>query len=142
MSKILFLVSPTLNSFVDKRKGTTGNKIDCAMQHFGNSFVSNLQIGAAAGVTALAGRAVVKKTPELAAKVSGMSNFKKFVQYLKAAPKPVKIFAGVAAGLSLLYRTYKKGTIEQKYLDRAQFVDHTFTLDNKKEKTVASSVKA
>ncbi len=141
MSKVLFLVSPTLNSFVDPRKGTTGNKIDCAMHHFGNSLVSNVQIGAAAGITALAGRAVVKKTPELAAKVAEMGGVKKFFQYLKAAPKPLKVIAGVAAGLSLLYRTYKKGTIEQKYLDRAQFVDHTFTLD-KKEKTASASIKA
>jgi hypothetical protein len=30
--------------------------------------------------------------------------------------------------MALLY-TYKTGKIEQKYLDRAQFVDHTFNLD-------------
>ncbi len=129
MSKVLFLVSPTLNSFVDRRKGTTGNKIDCAFQHFKNSTISNVQIGALAGATALLGSAVVKKTPELASQVAGKGFFTKFVKYLNAAPKPVKIAAGALAGLSLLVRTYNKGKIEQKYLDRAQFVDHTFTLD-------------
>ena len=44
MSKVLFVVSPTLNSFVDPKKGTTGNKIDCAMKHFANSTVSNATI--------------------------------------------------------------------------------------------------
>jgi hypothetical protein len=38
--------------------------------------------------------------------------------------------AGALIGLSLLVRTYNKGKIEQKYLDRAQFVDHTFNLDD------------
>ena len=130
MSKVLFLVSPTLNSFVDRRKGTTGNKIDCAFQHFKNSTVSNVQIGAVAGATALIGRGVfnsaVKKAPELAKQLEGKGILTKIAKYINAAPKPVKIAAGALIGLSLLVRTYNKGKIEQKYLDRAQFVDHTF----------------
>ncbi len=129
MSKVLFLVSPTLNSFVDRRKGTTGNKIDCAFQHFKNSTVSNVQIGALAGVTALIGRAAMQKAPEAAAQLQNKGILTKLVKYINAAPKPVKIVTGALAGLSLLVRTYNKGKIEQKYLDRAQFVDHTFTLD-------------
>ena len=79
MSKVLFLVSPTLNSFVDRRKGTTGNKIDCAFQHFKNSTISNVQIGAVAGATALVGKTVfdsaVKKAPELAKQLEGKGGF-------------------------------------------------------------------
>ncbi len=133
MSKVLFLVSPTLNSFVDRRKGTTGNKIDCAMQHFKNSAISNVQIGAVAGATALIGKGVfqsaVKKYPALAIQLEGKGILTKLAKYISAAPKPVKVAAGALIGLSLLVRTYNKGKIEQKYLDRAQFVDHTFTLD-------------
>lgn len=55
---------------------------------------------------------------------------KTFIECVKKAPTPVKVITGTLAGLSLLVRTYKKGTIEQKYIDRAQFVDHTFTPDN------------
>ncbi len=148
MSKVLFLVSPTLNSFVDRRKGTTGNKIDCAFQHFKNSTVSNVQIGAVAGATALIGRGVfnsaVKKAPELAKQLEGKGILTKIAKYINAAPKPVKIAAGALIGLSLLVRTYNKGKIEQKYLDRAQFVDHTFTLDGEgpKAEKLANTTKA
>ena len=135
MSKVLFLVSPALNSFADKRKGTTGNKIDCAMHHFANAVVSDVQIGAVAGVAALAGRAVMKKQGQV---LSG-TTMQKIKQIYKAVPKPIKIAAGALIGLSLLVRNYKKGKIEQKYLDRAQFVDHTFTLD--KKETPADSTK-
>ena len=55
---------------------------------------------------------------------------KTFIECVRNAPTPVKVITGALAGISLLYRTYKKGTIEQKYIDRAQFVDHTFTPDN------------
>lgn len=143
MSKVLFLISPTLNAFADRRKGTTGNKIDCAFQHYKNSTVSNIQIGAVAGATALIGRSVfnsaVKKAPELAAQLQGKGVVTKFFKYLSAAPKPVKIAAAVLTGLSLLTRTYNKGKIEQKYLDRAQFVDHTFNLDGEGTKTAAKA---
>lgn len=145
MSKVLFLVSPSLNSFADRRKGTTGNKIDCAFHHFKNSAVSNIQIGAVAGATALVGRSVfnsaVKKSPELAKQLVGKGVVTKFFKYISAAPKPVKIAAGILAGLSLLTRTYNKGKIEQKYLDRAQFVDHTFNLDGEgvKQQSKASA---
>ena len=148
MSKVLFLVSPTLNSFVDRRKGTTGNKIDCAFQHFKNSTVSNVQIGAVAGATALIGRGVfnsaVKKAPELAKQLEGKGILTKIAKYINAAPKPVKIAAGALIGLSLLVRTYNKGKIEQKYLDRAQFVDHTFTLDGEgpKAEKLSNTTKA
>lgn len=132
MSKVLFLVSPTLNSFVDKKKGTTGNKIDCATKHFANSMTSNITVAGLAGVTALAGKAVIgKKMPEVAAKLSQMGFAQKAYNLIKAAPKPVKVIAGALAGLSVLYRTYKAGVIEQKYIDRAQFVDNTFKPDAK-----------
>lgn len=127
MSKVLFLVSPTLNSFVDKKKGTTGNKIDCATKHFANSMTSNVTIAGLAGVTALAGRAALGKGASLA----GMNVVKKALTLIKAAPTPVKIITGALAGLSILYRTYKAGVIEQKYIDRAQFVDNTFKPDAK-----------
>lgn len=126
MSKVLFVVSPTINSFVDPKKGTTGNKIDCAMKHFANSTVSNVTVAALGGATALAGKAALAKA---GVSVAGMSTVKKIFKYIEAAPKPVKIIAGALAGLSILYRTYKAGIIEQKYIDRAQFVDHTFTED-------------
>ena len=143
MSKVLFLVSPTLNSFVDRRKGTTGNKIDCAFQHFKNSTVSNVQIGAVAGATALIGRGVFNSA-ELAKQLEGKGILTKIAKYINAAPKPVKIAAGALIGLSLLVRTYNKGKIEQKYLDRAQFVDHTFTLDGEgpKAEKLANTTKA
>lgn len=141
MSKVLFLISPSLNAFADRRKGTTGNKIDCAFQHYKNSTVSNLQIGALAGATALIGKssfnAAVKNAPELAAQLQGKGIITKFMKYLNAAPKPIKIAAGILAGLSLLKRTYNKGKIEQKYLDRAQFVDHTYNLDGEGSKAAA-----
>ncbi len=137
MSKVLFLISPTLNSFVDPRKGTTGNKIDCAAKHFGNSMVSNIEISALGGLTALAGKAALAKNTELASKVANMGMVKKIGMYIKNAPKPVKVIAGALAGLSLLVRSYKAGKIEQKYLDRAQFVDHTFTLDGEGAKSSA-----
>lgn len=129
MSKVLFLVSPTLNAFVDKKKGTTGNKIDCATKHFANSMISNATVAGLAGVTALAGRAALGKGANLA----GMGFMKKAWTLIKAAPKPVKIIAGALAGLSCLYRTYKAGKIEQKYIDRAQFVDNTFKPDVKEK---------
>ena len=132
MSKVLFFVSPTLNALADKRKGTAGNKIDCAFQHYKNSTISNLQIGACAGIAALAGRNAAMKSiaqaVEGGAKQPGI--LKTFIECIKKAPTPVKVITGALAGISLLYRTYKKGTIEQKYIDRAQFVDHTFTPDN------------
>lgn len=130
MSKVLFVISPTLNSFADSRKGTTGNRIDCAMQHFANSAISNAEIAAVAGTTALIGRSAfnsaVKKAPELAKELEGKGVVKKFIKYFSSAPKAVKIASAALMGLSLLHRTYKKGTIEQKYIDRAQFVDRTF----------------
>jgi len=124
MSKVLFMVSPTINALVDPKKGTTGNKIDCAMQHFKNAAISDTVICAAGGLTALAGKAALAKTN---ANLAGMGTFKKIWNYIKAAPKSVKLAAGGVAALALLYRTYKTGTIEQKYTDRAQFVDNTFT---------------
>lgn len=157
MSKVLFLISPTLNSFADKRKGTTGNKIDCASKHFSNSFVSNLQIGTVAAGAGLIGRSVVKSNISKAfaeAKALGANTaslpladlmaskgnyFKKAKEIFKAVPTPVKVIAGALIGLSLLVRTYKKGTIEQKYIDRAQFVDHTFSLDGEGSKSKASA---
>lgn len=132
MSKVLFFVSPTLNALADRRKGTAGNKIDCAFQHYKNSTISNLQIGACVGAAALAGRGAAMKSIAEAvsngAKQPGL--LKTFIECVKKAPTPVKVVTGALAGLSLLVRTYKKGTIEQKYIDRAQFVDHTFTPDN------------
>lgn len=139
MSKILFLVSPSLNSFADKQKGTTGNKIDCAFQHYKNSTVSNMQIATVAGTTALIGRMFAKKLPETVAKLEGKGIISKFVEYFKAAPKPVKAVAYALMGLSLLVRTYNKGTIEQKYIDRAQFVDRTYTLDAPENEKKASA---
>lgn len=126
MSKVLFLVSPALNSFVDPKKGTTGNKIDCAMKHFANSQISNATVAALGGVTMLAGKAVLAKA---GTSLADMGTLKKAWTMLKAAPTPVKVITGALAGLSLLVRTYKAGVIEQKYIDRAQFVDHTFTDD-------------
>ena len=165
MSKVLFLISPTLNSFADKRKGTSGNKIDCAFQHYKNSTISNWQIAATAGVAGLIGKAAINRdiasfTKKAAAAAAGNGNakalkhplqdlmaskghyFKKAKEIYKATPKPVKVIAGALIGLSLLVRTYKKGKIEQKYLDRAQFVDHTFTLDGEGKKAAAPLKKA
>ena len=143
MSKVLFVISPTLNSFADSRKGTTGNRIDCAMQHFANSAISNAEIAAVAGTTALIGRSAfnsaVKKAPELAAQLEGKGILTKIAKFISAAPKPVKIAAGALIGLSLLVRSYNTGKIEQKYLDRAQFVDHTFTLDGEGSKAAVKS---
>lgn len=165
MSKVLFLISPSLNAFADKRKGTSGNKIDCAFQHYKNSTVSNLQIAAVTGAAGAIGLASIKSdiaaftkkalADAKAAQAAGkeavqiakhpladlMSSpgglLKKTKEVYKAVPKPIKIIAGALIALSLLVRTYKKGTIEQKYLDRAQFVDHTYSLDG--EGTKASS---
>ena len=86
---------------------------------------SNIAVAGLAGVTALAGRAALGKSANLA----GMGFMKKAWTLINAAPKPVKIIAGALAGLSILYRTYKAGVIEQKYIDRAQFVDNTFKPD-------------
>lgn len=135
MSKILFLVSPTLNSFADPRKGTTGNKIDCAMKHFANSAVSNAEIALVGGTAAMIGKGVVNsqmaRNEALSTLMNSKGNYlKKAAEIFKAIPTPVKAVAGALIGLSLLVRTYNKGKIEQKYLDRAQFVDHTFNLDD------------
>ncbi len=135
MSKVLFLVSPTLNSFADPRKGTTGNKIDCAMKHFANSAVSNAEIAVVGGAAAMIGKYAINskmlKNEALSALMKSKGNYlKKAVEIYKAIPAPVKAVAGALIGLSLLVRTYNKGKIEQKYLDRAQFVDHTFNLDD------------
>ena len=129
MSKVLFLVSPTLNSFVDKRKGTMGNRIDCATKHAGNAIVTHTIAGASLAGAAAIGRAVASKTPELAQSFATMNPIKKAFKYFAAAPKPVKIAAAAVATVMALLYTYKAGKIEQKYLDRAQFVDHTFNLD-------------
>lgn len=160
MSKVLFLISPTLNSFADKRKGTSGNKIDCAFQHYKNSTISNWQIAATAGAAGLIGKAAISrdiasftKKAAASAGTNGTAKalkhplqdlmaskghyFKKAKEIYKATPTPVKVIAGALIGLSLLVRTYKKGKIEQKYLDRAQFVDHTFTLDGEGKKAAA-----
>ena len=135
MSKVLFLVSPTLNSFADPRKGTTGNKIDCAMKHFANSAVSNAEIALVGGAAAMIGKGVVNSkmvgNEALSTLMKSKGNyFKKALEIYKAIPTPIKAVAGALIGLSLLIRTYNKGKIEQKYLDRAQFVDHTFNLDD------------
>lgn len=141
MSKVLFVVSPTLNALVDPRKGTTGNKIDCAAQHFKNGVTSNVMIGTTVGATALIGAAAAKNaakaSPELATKLANSGAMKKFFTYLNAAPKGVKIAAAAVTALLVAIRSYKAGTIEQKYIDRAQFVDHTFD----EKKTAASSIK-
>ena len=149
MSKILFLVSPTLNSFADPRKGTTGNKIDCATHHFGNAMVSNAEIAAVAGVAGFIGKSRLNgqlaNNPALKELMSSKGHFfKKVAEIYKAVPTPVKAIAGALIGLSLLVRSYNTGKIEQKYLDRAQFVDHTFHLDGegpKQVKTAAAPIK-
>ncbi len=138
MSKVLFLVSPTLNSFADSRKGTTGNKIDCAMKHAGNAIVTHTIAGAAIAGAGLAGRSVLKAkaaaSPEFAKELLAMNPVKKAFKYLAAAPKALKVAAAAVTGLMALIYTYKAGRIEQKYLDRAQFVDHTFNLDGEGSK--------
>ena len=151
MSKILFLVSPTLNSFVDPRKGTTGNKIDCATHHFANAMVSNTEIAATAALAGFIGKSKLNSqlanNPALKELMSAKGHiFKKISAIYKAVPAPVKAVAGALIGLSLLVRSYNTGKIEQKYLDRAQFVDHTFNLDGEgvkatKMKTAASPIK-
>lgn len=141
MSKVLFLVSPTLNSFVDKQKGTTGNKIDCALKHFSNAAVSDLQIAAVAGTAGLIARANLNKAGLADQFVKGGVVNKAKTLY-KAMPKPVKVIALGLIGLSLLVRNYNKGKIEQKYLDRAQFVDNTFTVDKLDSKPAKKDIKA
>ena len=86
MSKVLFLVSPTLNSFVDKRKGTMGNRIDCATKHAGNAIVTHTIAGASLAGAAAIGRAVASKTPELAQSIATMNPVKKAFKYFAAAP--------------------------------------------------------
>ena len=140
MSKVLFLVSPTLNSFVDKKKGTPGNRIDCAMKHFSNAVVSDVQIAAVAGTAGLIAKANLNKAG-LAQQFAQGGFINKVKTLYKAMPKPVKLVAAGLIGLSLLVRNYKKGKIEQKYLDRAQFVDNTFTLDGENKKA-AKDIKA
>ena len=140
MSKVLFLVSPTLNSFVDKKKGTTGNRIDCAMKHFFYFVVSDVQIAAVAGTAGLIAKANLNKAG-LAQQFAQGGFINKVKTLYKAMPKPVKLVAAGLIGLSLLVRNYKKGKIEQKYLDRAQFVDNTFTLDGENKKA-AKDIKA
>lgn len=140
MSKLLFLVSPTLYSFSDPRKGTTGNKIDCAMHHFTNNVVSNAEIAGVATVAGLIGKSALNgkmvKNPALKELMTSNGKyFKKALEIYKAIPSPVKAVAGALIGLSLLVRSYNRGKIEQKYLDRAQFVDHTFHLDGEGPKT-------
>ena len=146
MSKILFLVSPTINSFVDPRKGTTGNKIDCAVHHFTNAVVSNAEIVGVAGIAGCFGAAAVKSkmanNPALKELMTSSGKFfKKAVEIYKATPAPVKAVAGALIGLSLLVRSYNAGKIEQKYLDRAQFVDHTFNLDDEGPNSAPKPVK-
>lgn len=170
MSKVLFFISPSLNSFADKRKGTSGNKIDCAAQHYKNSTISNWQMAATAGVAGLIGKAAIssdiasftKKAAKEAAAATAAGKeavevlkhplqdlmaskgqyWKKAKEIYKAVPTPAKVVAGALIGLSLLVRTYKKGKIEQKYLDRAQFVDHTYSLDGEGKKAAAPLKKA
>lgn len=125
MSKVLFLISPTLNSFVDPKKGTSGNKIDCAFKHFGNAAKYNTGIAATAGVAGLVGLTKLKATKAPIAGTFG----KKLAQIYKAIPTPVKVAAGAIIATMLMVKNYNKGRIEQKYIDRAQFVDHTFSLD-------------
>lgn len=127
MSKVLFLISPSLNALADRQKGTAGNKIDCAFQHYTNSTRSNIEIGATLGLASLFGRSAAIKALNAAGTTAGP--LKTFFESLKKAPAPVKYVAGALVALSLLVRTYKKGTIEQKYIDRAQFVDNTFKLE-------------
>lgn len=146
MSKVLFVISPTLNSFADSRKGTTGNKIDCAMKHTGNALVTHTIAGAAIAGAGFAGRSILKaqavKSPEFAKTLLEMNPVKKAFKYLAAAPKAVKIAASAITGVMALLYTYKAGKIEQKYLDRAQFVDHTFSLDGEGARGASSLKKA
>lgn len=147
MSKILFLVSPTLNSFVDPRKGTTGNKIDCATHHFSNAMVSNAEIATVAGIAGFIGKsklnAQLANNQTLKELMSSKGHyFKKIGEIYKAIPAPVKAIAGALIGLSLIVRSYNTGKIEQKYLDRAQFVDHTFNLDGEGPKTAKPKMAA
>ena len=145
MSKVLFLISPTLNSFVDKRKGTTGNKIDCATKHCANAIVTHTGAAAAIAGAGFAGKLVTqnlaKKSSAAAASLEQMGGLKKALTYLQNSPKPVKIIAGAFVGLMALMYSYKAGKIEQKYLDRAQFVDHTFNLDGEGVKNSTKTVK-
>ncbi len=142
MSKVLFLVSPTLNSFADPRKGTTGNKIDCASKHFANGFVTHTVAGAAIAGAGLVGRSIVKKAavsnPDTAKKLLETGPVKKAFKYLGAAPKWAKVAAAAVTGVMALIYSYRTGKIEQKYLDRAQFVDHTFNLDGEGSRTPAA----
>jgi hypothetical protein len=134
IGKVVFLVSPTLYALGDKQKGTTGNKIDCASQHFKNGFVSNAGLAATVGATALIGAPFYKKAAGATANFSTVkSALKTIADYVKAAPKPVKIAAGALVALNLIVRSYKAGKIEQKYIDRAQFVDNTFKPDSDKK---------
>ncbi len=150
MSKVLFVISPSLNALTDRRKGTTGNKIDCASKHMGNSIRSNAEIALVACAAGLIGKSVLNSNikdafnkaramgavtapniPLVTLMGSKGKYFQKAKEIIKAVPTPVKWVAGALIGLSLLVRTYKKGKIEQKYEDRAQFVDNTFKPEGK-----------
>ena len=122
MSKILFLISPTINSFTDKDKGSKANRTACAYSHLKNSVSSNIEIAAAAGITAAVGhyKPVLKlETPPKINWKSPKEAAKNLIKDFKAAPRYLRIAAFAAIALSLINRTYKKIEIEHKYEDRA-----------------------
>lgn len=122
MSKVLFFISPTINSFADKNKGSKANKTACAVSHFTNSAKSNAQIITAAGLTALIGHYMPLTKMAKPNKIN-WKNLKEasktILQDFKSAPKAIKIAAFGAMAISLVNRTFKKFEIEHKYLDRA-----------------------
>ena len=127
MSKILFVISPTINSFTDKDKGSKANRINCAYSHLKNSVTSNIQIISAAGIATAIGhfKPVTKLEKPIPYNLSKLTlenikeTGKKLFNDFNAAPKYIKIAAITAMSLSLINRTFKKIEIDRKYTNRA-----------------------
>src|SRR5574344_1451006 len=131
MSKILFLISLTINSFYDKDKGSKTNRTACAYSHFTNSLSSNAQILGALGITTAVGhyKPVLNiKRPTKIDFSTIKTTAKQLYEDFKSAPKWLKTIAIGLSAMSLVNRTFKKISIERKYNDRA-LLDET-----KKEK--------
>ena len=130
------MIASPIGVAFDKSKGSMGNRVDCAKEHYGNNLTAGLKIDAVilagAGVTYAANknsavRAVFSSierpikalfTPEKYA--IAKESLKPVVEFAKSAPTSVKLAVGALTALITCKAIFRQGQIDQKYTDRAQ----------------------
>lgn len=127
-------------TLVDSKKGSMGNRIDCATKQFANNVVygakfigiSALGTGSMIGV----GKLLKNANPAWHTKINNyiVTKFPKFLKKIGETSLKTKSLAllGIATGLALINiiknHAFKAGQIDQRYNDRA--VTQNNNLDN------------